>query len=116
MPRDAAYLLVAYVPVTHTNAVLDAVFAAGAGVIGDYEACAFVSRGIGQFRPRRDALPVIGQFDQLERVDEDRIEVVVPVPVAQAVVAAVRTAHPYEEPVWHLLAPAGIETVGSDRE
>ena len=49
-----------------------------------------------------------GRHDLPEGVDEDRIEVVVPAPVAQAVVAAVRAAHPYEEPVWHLLAPAGI--------
>ncbi len=106
---DQLDVLVAYVPITATNAVLDAVFTAGAGVLGDYRECAFVCRGMGQFRPIGDARPVIGRLGARERVPEDRIEVTVRRRLIGPVVAALRAAHPYEEPAFHVVRTARVD-------
>ncbi len=99
-------VLVTYVPVASTSAVLDAVFAAGAGALGNYRECAFVLRGRGQFRPVTGANPAVGQVGELEHVEEDRIEVVFPRSIRDTVVAALRASHPYEEPAFHVIATA----------
>ncbi len=103
-PREALDTHVVYVPVEATAAVLSAMFAAGAGAVGDYTECAFVSRGRGQFRPGPGARPVIGTVGDLAYVDEDRLEVVAPTTRRAEVVEAMRAAHPYEEPAFHVLA------------
>jgi hypothetical protein len=101
-------VLVVYVPRESTGAVLAALFGADAGRIGDYEECAFVTSGRGQFRPVRAASPTIGAVGDLEYVDEDRVEVL-PRRLRAAVVAALREAHPYEEPAFHVLATAPVD-------
>jgi hypothetical protein len=102
-------VLVVYVPRESTDAVLAALFGAGAGRMGDYEQCAFVAPGRGQFRPVRAASPTIGALGDLEYVDEDRVEVVLPRGRRSAVVAALRSAHPYEEPAFHILEAAPLD-------
>jgi hypothetical protein len=102
-------VLVVYVPRESTDAVLAALFGAGAGRMGDYEECAFVAPGRGQFRPVRAASPTIGALGDLEYVDEDRVEVVLPRGRRSAVVAALRAAHPYEEPAFHILEAAPLD-------
>ena len=99
-------ILVTYVPLEHTERVLAALFAAGAGQLGSYRECAFVSAGTGQFRPLEGADPAIGTLGELERVAENRVELVLPRPLRAAVVAALRAAHPYEEPAFHVLESA----------
>ena len=99
-------VLVFYSPVEATERVLAAVFAAGAGAIGDYSECAWVVEGTGQFRPGVGARPTIGQTGALERVPEHRAEVVLPRSRRRAVVEALRAAHPYEEPAFHLIETA----------
>jgi dinuclear metal center YbgI/SA1388 family protein len=94
--------LVVYVPVTHTPAVLDALFAAGAGQIGAYDRCSFRVGGSGTFRPLTGARPAIGQVGQDETVTEDRLEVLLPSHLARPMVAALRRAHPYEVPAYDL--------------
>lgn len=98
--------LVFYVPRDDADAVLGAVFAAGAGVVGEYEQCAFCVDGVGQFRPRAGAAPAIGEVGELTRVDERRCEVPFDRSLREAVVAALVAAHPYEEPVYQVLARA----------
>ncbi len=100
--------LVVYVPPDHTDAVLAALFAAGAGAVGAYRECAFVSRGIGQFRPIDGARPTIGEVGELERLAEDRIEVVMPRRMRADVVAAMRGAHPYEVPAFAVFEHAAM--------
>lgn len=107
-PREDLDVLVFYVPVEDTDAVLSAVFAAGAGALGDYRDCAFVAPGTGQFRPVQGASPTIGAVDRLEHVPENRIEVVLPRRLRRDVVAALRAAHPYEEPAFHVLETAPL--------
>ncbi len=87
-----------YVPATHLEQVKQAVFAAGAGRIGDYEHCAWQVLGEGQFRPLAGSQPFIGAQDALELVPEYRVELVCAAEVIDAAVAALRQAHPYEEP------------------
>lgn len=94
------YKLVFFVPEPHLAEVKAAVFATGAGKIGDYEQCCFETRGTGQFKPLANATPFIGQADQLEQVAEVRVELVCDDKLIRAAIAALRDAHPYEEPAF----------------
>lgn len=99
------YKLVFYVPEDHAEAVKRAVFEAGAGRMGNYEACAWQVLGEGQFRPLAGSDPFIGKQGEIERVPEYRVETICMADCLKAVVAALRRAHPYEEPafdVWKL--------------
>lgn len=96
-------VLVFYVPVADTDGVLAALFDAGAGHIGDYDSCAFIAPGRGQFRPLAGADPTIGRVGEVEHVDENRVELTFLRHLRATVVAALREAHPYEEPAFHVL-------------
>lgn len=95
---------VVYVPRENAEAVQAAVFEAGAGHIGDYSHCSWSVGGIGQFLPHDGATPAVGSVGTVERVAEDRFEVVAPVRARGAVLAAMRAAHPYEEPAFDIFA------------
>ena len=94
--------LVVFVPVAALEPVRDALFAAGAGAIGNYERCCWYTEGVGTFRPLPGANPAIGAVGQEERVAEARLETVFPAGLRDAVVAALRSAHPYEEPAFDI--------------
>jgi hypothetical protein len=109
-PRaEALDVLVFYVPVPDTERVLEALFSAGAGAIGDYRECAWYTEGTGQFRSLAGAAPTIGSTGTLERVPEHRVELVLPRDRRGEVVAALRKAHPYEEPAFHVLETASVD-------
>jgi hypothetical protein len=95
--------LVVFVPADALDAVRDAVFAAGAGRIGDYERCCWYTEGTGTFLPRAGADPTIGEVGEEQRVPELRLETVYPDDAHAAVVAALREAHPYEEPAYDVV-------------
>lgn len=100
------YKLCFYVPESHLEPVKQAVFDAGAGRMGDYEYCCWQVLGQGQFRPGAGADPFIGEPGKLEQVAEYRVEMICEDGLIQQAVAALRQAHPYEEPafdVWPLL-------------
>jgi dinuclear metal center YbgI/SA1388 family protein len=108
-PEQDLDKIVTFVPVGPSiTAVHEALSAAGAGQIGDYSHCSFASAGTGQFKPLAGANPTIGEVGQLERVAETRLEMVLPRHRRAAVVAALRAAHPYEEPAFDLLELAPI--------
>ena len=92
------HALVVYVPESHCEALLRAIGEAGAGRIGDYSHCSFVIPGTGRFTPLPGAEPFIGAVGTSEQVPEIRVECVVEEDMLDAVVLALRTAHPYEEP------------------
>jgi hypothetical protein len=92
--------LVVFVPADALEAVRDAVFAVGAGRIGDYERCSWYAAGTGTFRALPGASPLIGEVGAEERVPELRLETVFPAERHDDVVAALRSAHPYEEPAF----------------
>jgi hypothetical protein len=99
------YKLVFFVPESHLDSVKAAVFAAGAGRIGQYDQCCWQGLGQGQFRPLSGATPFIGSSNQLEILPEYRVEMVCADEHIGAAISALREAHPYEEPafdVWRL--------------
>jgi dinuclear metal center YbgI/SA1388 family protein len=99
-PGPALDKVVTFVPHAQAQAVLDALAAAGAGAIGDYDRCAFTVEGTGTFRPLAGAHPTIGQVGAVETVPETRLEMVLPRARRAAVLAALRATHPYEEPAF----------------
>ena len=99
------YKLAFFVPTSHLEPVKSALFAAGAGRIGDYDHCAWQVPGQGQFRPLDGSHPFIGQGGVVEQVEEWKVELVVADEHIRAAVAALRLSHPYETPaydVWRL--------------
>jgi dinuclear metal center YbgI/SA1388 family protein len=110
---------VIYVPREHAVAVQTAVFEAGAGHIGDYSHCSWSVTGTGQFLPHDGASPAVGSIGTVERVAEDRFEVVAPARARAAVLSAMRAAHPYEEPAFDIFAlvpppaDAGLGRIGT---
>lgn len=113
------YKLVGFVPDEVVEAVSAAVFAAGAGGIGQYRDCAFAAEGVGWFTPGPGSNPAIGQESRPERTREMRWETVVPHGRLGAVVRAFVSAHPYEEPAFDVyplddvLPKVGLGRVGS---
>ena len=94
--------LVVFVPREALDAVREAVFAAGAGRIGDYERCCWYTEGTGTFLGGESTSPAIGERGREERVAELRLETVYPVEREKEVVRALREAHPYEEQAFDL--------------
>jgi len=87
------------------DVVKNAVFAAGAGRIGDYDQCSWQVLGQGQFRPLDGSQPFLGQTGVVEQVQEWKVELVVADELIRPVVAALKQSHPYETPayeVWRL--------------
>ncbi|KAA0023058.1 Nif3-like dinuclear metal center hexameric protein [Antrihabitans cavernicola] len=99
---------VVMVPTADAEQVKSALFAAGAGRVGDYSECSWQSAGTGQFRPATGANPTIGTVGELESVEETRVEVVAHRSIRVAVLGALRAAHPYEEPAFDILELAGV--------
>ena len=93
-----------YVPESHLETVKAALFAAGAGRIGDYDSCCWQVLGRGQFRPLEGSAPYLGRQGEVEEVPEYRVEMVLEDARVRQVVEALLEAHPYEEPAWDLVA------------
>ncbi len=100
---DALDKLVVFVPVSDTQRLIDALAEAGAGRLGDYDRCAWIVEGTGTFRPGVGAQPSIGTPGEVSSVAESRVEMVLPRARRLSVIAALRAAHPYEEPAFDLL-------------
>ncbi len=107
-----------YVPLASRDAVCEALWAAGAGMIGDYDRCAYMVDGNGTYRPLAGAHPAIGVVGSDHVEAETRVEVVFPVGICANVVRAMLAAHPYEEPAFDLVklenrvATAGLGVIG----
>jgi dinuclear metal center YbgI/SA1388 family protein len=94
--------VVVFVPEKDLGPVSDALFAAGAGQIGEYRECSFRIAGVGTFFGSGATNPTIGQKERREEVNEWRLEAVCPADCVEAVVAAIRQSHSYEEPAFDL--------------
>jgi dinuclear metal center YbgI/SA1388 family protein len=101
---------VVFVPAGDAERVREALFAAGAGHIGDYSHCSWSVAGTGQFLPGASASPAIGTPGEIERVTEQRVEVIAPAGIRAAVLAAMRASHPYEEPAFDVVSLAPLPT------
>ncbi len=117
--EDNLRVLVTYVPHARADALREALFAAGAGVIGNYDSCSYNVEGYGTFRPLEGAQPFVGEQGKVHREPETRVSVVFPRHLTGAVERAMREAHPYEEPAYEIYATVnrhpeiGIGTLGS---
>jgi len=97
------YKLTVYVPDSHLEPLKQALFAAGAGRLGDYAECCWQVKGIGQFCALTGAAPFIGQIGQLEQVEEWRVEMLLQELDREAVIDALRKNHPYQTPAFDLI-------------
>jgi hypothetical protein len=102
------YKIVVFVPEADGEALRRAMGDAGAGRIGNYVHCSFTVKGIGRFEPLAGARPAIGEVGKLEAVVEERIETVCAEDRLADVLAAIRRAHPYEEPAIDVYALEAI--------
>lgn len=94
------YKLAFFVPESHLEPVKNAVFETGAGRIGHYDHCCWQIKGQGQFRPLEGSHPHIGSQNELETVEEYRVELVCEASLIKQAIAAMKLAHPYEEPAY----------------
>ena len=96
--------LVVFVPREALDALRNALFQAGAGRVGGYESCSFYTEGTGTFLGGEGTSPAIGRRGVEQRVAELRLETVYPEERHEDVIAALRRAHPYEEPAFDVYA------------
>ncbi len=96
------FKIVVFVPAEVRTKVAQAMFGAGAGVIGNYRECSFRLAGTGTFFGTDAADPVLGQKGRLEEVTEERLELICSAPALPAAIEALRKSHPYEEPAFDI--------------
>lgn len=99
---DTLLKLTTFVPTQNKEKILAALHAAGAGNIGNYSNCSFQVMGEGTFLPNEKSNPAIGNKGELERVEETRIEMILPEPMKNSVLGALLQSHPYEEVAYYL--------------
>lgn len=99
---EKLYKIVVYVPHSHSNNVREALGGSGAGHIGNYSHCSFQTAGKGTFKPLEGTNPYIGNQNEIEFVDEAKIETIVPEGKLQSSIHAIVNAHPYEEVAYDI--------------
>lgn len=90
--------IIVTIPVENTDEVRKAICNEGAGVIGNYTHCSMSTKCIGTFKPTDKANPYIGEINNLEFVEEEKLEVICDVSLVKNVISKLREVHPYEEP------------------
>ncbi len=98
------YKLIFFVPENAVEEVKQAIFATGAGSLGNYAQCSWQTLGVGQFLPLDGANPTIGKVDEVEQVSEYRVEILCTSENIKDAVEALKKAHPYEEPAFEVYA------------
>lgn len=109
--------IVTFVPAKDLERVRDGMATAGAGRIGEYELCSFITTGTGTFRGKEGTSPAVGEAGRLESVDEIRLEMVCSQRALALAIETLKQFHPYEEPaldVYQLL-PRPERTAGAGR-
>lgn len=94
---EKQWKITVYVPGSNAEAVRSAMCDQGAGLIGNYSDCSFATKGVGTFKPLEGSCPTEGNLQQLSRVDEQKLELVVGAGNLYSVIEAMKQAHPYEE-------------------
>lgn len=92
-----------YVPASHREQVLQALFEAGAGHIGNYSECSFRNTGIGTFKPEEGAQPFSGEQGKRSADEEEKVELIFPQYLEQKILHALKAAHPYEEVAYFII-------------
>lgn len=101
---ETLYKLITFVPKAHREKVLDALFEAGAGRVGNYSECSYSSEGYGTFTAGEYSRPFVGKHDLRHTEEEYKIEVIFPTHLQQKVVTALLASHPYEEVAYDIIA------------
>ncbi len=96
------YKLIFFVPINSATDVKDAIFSTGAGSLGNYSHCSFESKGVGQFKPLAGSSPSIGSIDEIERVDELKIEILCSENNIKEAIQSLKISHPYEEVAYEV--------------
>lgn len=114
-PKSPVLLkLITFVPHEFAEQVKQALFAAGAGHIGNYDQCSFTTQGTGTFRAKDGSAPFLGQIGQQHQEPETRIEIILPTYLTSKVLSALLATHPYEEVAYDLVPLANqTDEVGS---
>jgi len=94
--------LVTFIPINFAEKVSEAVFAAGAGSIGNYDSCGFNTEGEGTFRGNESTNPFVGEKGEIHTEKEIRFETVFPAYLQGKVIGALLNAHPYEEVAYDI--------------
>lgn len=102
--KNSIFHLTTYVPVSDKEKLLTALHDAGAGNLGNYSHCSFAIEGKGRFLPHENSTPAIGEKDKMTHVKEEQINVIIPKHVKNAVMSALKAAHPYETIAYELVA------------
>jgi hypothetical protein len=97
------YKICFYVPESHLEIVKNELFAAGAGQIGQYDCCAWQSKGQGQFRALEGSQPFLGELNRLETVVEYKVELVCATHCIEFAIQALKDSHPYETPAYDVI-------------
>lgn len=85
-------------PESHTDFIIDAMAKSGAGEVGIYTHCAFITKGTGNYLPNDGSSPYIGKVGVMSKEPEDKIEMICPKEKLKKVLSAVKSVHPYETP------------------
>lgn len=93
--------IIVFIPKQFKEEVKKAMFEAGGGKIGNYDQCSFESEGMGQFRPLSGSHAFIGKLNEVEVVDEVRVEMACEDHLFDQVITAMKKAHPYETPAYY---------------
>jgi len=94
--------LTTFIPKRNVEEVLEELYAAGAGNIGNYSNCSFKSEGTGSFLPKEEAQPTLGKKGELSSIKETRVELIFPSHLEDKIINTLKTAHPYEEVAYYL--------------
>lgn len=95
--------IIVTIPIENTDEVRKAICNEGAGVIGNYTHCSMSTKCIGTFKPTDKANPYIGEINNLEFVEEEKLEVICDVSLVKNVISKLREVHPYEEPAIDII-------------
>lgn len=95
--------IITTIPSEYADKIREALGKAGAGIRGEYSFCSFTMLGVGCFKPSDKANPLIGERGKMEQVEEERIEVICDYSNVKSAIAALRKAHPYEEPAIDIM-------------
>ncbi len=99
---NSLYTLVTYCPLAHSQKVLEALFEAGAGQVGQYDQCSYRNEGLGTFRAGNSSQPFVGQIGELHTEAELRLELVFPGYRRNEIEKALKRSHPYEEVAFNI--------------
>tara|TARA_B100001175_G_C19491448_1_gene632825 strand:+ start:886 stop:1980 length:1095 start_codon:yes stop_codon:yes gene_type:complete len=112
--RNLLRHLVVYSPYSYAENIRSALFAAGAGKIGNYDKCSFSSKGNGTYRANKKCNPYLGKIGELHKEKEERIEVIFPIDKERDIINSLKKNHPYEEVAYQIYVLDNLyENIGS---